>query len=171
MPTTQLAVGVIVGLADGAAAGEPVGPVVVGDNVGDDAVGDAVGSDAVGDVVGDAVIGELVGPKAGEIDGPFVGREVGVTADGARVCVGVEVGVGVAGDAVGESVSAMLQVSPRWVSAHEHAPLSSTSPFPLHVTALLYWQVLPAWPSRHSAHRPHSLHPGEYPSMQMQPPL
>ena len=85
--------------------------------------------------------------------------------------VGVEVGVEVAGDAVGESVSTMLQASPRWVSAHEHAPLSPTSPFPLHVTASLYWQVLPAWPSRHTVHRPLLLHSCEYPSMQMQPPL
>ena len=108
------------------------------------AVVDAVGSDAVGDAVGDAVVGELVGSEVGEVDGSVVGREVGVAADGARVWVGVEVGVEVAGDAVGGSVSTMLQTSPRWVSAHEHAPLSPTSPFPLHVTASLYWQVLPA---------------------------
>ena len=68
-PFAQSAVGIVVGLADGAAIGEPVGPVVVGDNVGDDAVGDAVGSDAVGDAVGDAVVGELVGSEVGEVDG------------------------------------------------------------------------------------------------------
>ena len=115
-PTSQSAVGDVVGNPEGDNDGLPVGCAVVGIDVGSNVgltEGSAVGVEDVGETLGPMVVGDksgdCVGDKVGDADG----------ADDAGLADGVVDGL---------DVTLVLQSSPPCSSSHVQAPSPSTVP-------------------------------------------